>query len=75
MRSYMNKKQALNRAREVMRRQHKALNTEQVYLHWLGRYINALAHMPAPLASEQKLERFLTELAHRDVSASSPLDA
>src|SRR5688572_11246883 len=67
----MNKEQALNRAREVMRRQHKALNTEQVYLHWLGRYINALGHMPAALTSEQKMERFLTELAQRDVSAAT----
>lgn len=67
----MNKTEALNRAREVMRRQHKALATEQVYLHWIGRYINALFQMPAALTSEQKMERFLTELAQRDVSAST----
>lgn len=67
----MNKEQALNRVREVLRRQHKALNTEQVYVHWLGRYINALGQMPAALPSEQKMERFLTELAQRDVSAST----
>lgn len=67
----MNKREALERAREVMRRQHKALSTEQVYLHWMGRYVTALFQMPPALASEQKVERFLTELAQRDVSAST----
>lgn len=67
----MNKTQALERARDVMRRQHKALSTEQVYLHWIGRYISALFQMPPVLSSEQKVERFLTELARRDVSAST----
>ena len=58
--------------REVIRRQHKALATEESYVHWLGRYIHALQEMPATWTSEQKLERFLTDLAlRRDVAAST----
>jgi integron integrase len=68
----MNAAQAMQRAREVIRRQHKSLATEQAYLHWLGRYIRALLHYPAALSSEAKLERFLSDLArHRNVSAST----
>lgn len=64
--------QAIDRAREVIRRQHKAIATEESYLQWLRRYIAAVAQMPNGLPSEQKLERFLTELAlKRDVSAAT----
>lgn len=61
----------IKRAIEVMRRQHKSLATERTYVHWLSRYMPALYQMPRQLASEQKMERFLTELALRDVSAST----
>ncbi len=68
----MNTNQALQRAKEVMRRQHKSLSTESVYLHWLKQFIPALFQMPNGLASESKVERFLTELAlKRHLSASS----
>lgn len=64
--------EAIDRARAVIRRQHKTIATEQTYLHWLRHYIAALASMPAGLTSEQKLERFLTDLALRkNVSAST----
>ena len=64
--------EAIQRTIRVIRRQHKALATEETYLYWLQRYIAALAHMSAGLSSEQKLERFLTDLARRrDLSASS----
>lgn len=43
----MNKTQALERARGVIRRQHKAMATEQVYLHWIGRYITAPLKFPS----------------------------
>ena len=42
--------------REVIRRQHKALVTEETYVHWLRRYIGVLQGMPLTLTSEQKLE-------------------
>jgi len=68
----MNSEQAINRARDVIRRQHKALSTEETYLSWLRRYMAALREMPEALSSEKKIECFLTDLArYRDVSASS----
>ena len=68
----MTRTQAINKARDVIRRQHKAISTEQTYLFWLRRYIAAIGQMPNELASERKLEWFLTELARRhDVSAST----
>ena len=58
--------------REVIRRQHKALATEVTSVHWLRRYIGALQNMLPTLSSEQKLERFLNELALKwDVAAST----
>lgn len=58
--------------REVIHRQHKALAPEQTYVHCLRRSIGALQGMRITPTSEQKLERFLTELAlRRDVAAST----
>jgi len=68
----MKEQEAILKAREVIRRQHKALATEESYLNWLRRYIRAIRQMPNELPSEKKLERFLTELAlAQDVSAST----
>jgi site-specific recombinase XerD len=67
----MNKEQAIQRAVDVMRRQHKSLATEDNYKQWIKRYITAIFQMPSVLTSEQKMERFLTELAARDVSAAT----
>ena len=64
--------QAIERVRDVFRRQHKALSTEQNYVFWLRRYMRAVHGMPKELTSEKKLEHFLTDLARKyDVSASS----
>jgi hypothetical protein len=57
----MNATQAVERLRQVIRRQHKALSTEDCYIFWLRRYMAALHRMPANLPSEKKLEQFLTE--------------
>ena len=58
--------------RQVIRRQHKALSTEDCYIFWLRRYIAALHRIPSNLPSEKKLEQFLTDLAlRRDVAAST----
>ena len=68
----MNTSQAIWRLREVIRRQHKALSTEDAYVYWLRRYMAALPQMPPDLPGEKKLEHFLTDLARcRDVSAST----
>lgn len=62
---------AIGRLREVLRRQFKALSTEETYVGWVRRYIAALRQMPTGLTSEQKLERFLTHLAREDNVAPS----
>jgi len=68
----MNKIEAILRLRQVIRRQHKALATEENYVLWLRRYMAAVDRMPATLSSEKKLEEFLTDLACRcQVSAST----
>ena len=67
----MNKSQALDRLRQVLRRQHKALATEDCYTFWVRRYMVALQSMPKDLPSEEKLERFLTGLALRENVAAS----
>lgn len=68
----MNINEAIEKTRSVIRRQHKALATEQTYIFWLRRYIRAVQQMPSDLPSEKKLEQFLTDLACKhDVSASS----
>ena len=64
--------QAIQRLRQVIRRQHKALSTESCYVHWLTRYIRAVRQMPETLSSHQKLERFLIQLARcRDIASST----
>ena len=59
----MNSTIAIGRLRKVLRRQHKALSTQECYVFWLRRYMAALPTMPVGLPSEAKLERFLTELS------------
>lgn len=67
----MNEAQAIDRMRQVIRRQHKALATEDAYVHWLRRFIRAVRQMPPQLSSEKKLEKFLTDLAVEHVVSAS----
>jgi integron integrase len=68
----MNLPGAIERLRNVLRRQHKAIATEASYVYWLRHYVTALKAMTNSLSSEQKLENFLTHLArHRELSAST----
>ena len=68
----MNTLEAVNRVRDVLRRQHKALATEDTYVFWLRRFMAALPKMPKDISSERKIERFLTDLArYHGVSACS----
>jgi hypothetical protein len=53
----MNTTQAIGRMREVIRRQHKALSTEDSYVFWLRLYMTALRQMPEGLSSEKKLKQ------------------
>lgn len=71
----MNAAQAIQKLRQVIHRQHKALATEESYVLWLRRYMTAIRQMPNTLPSEQKLERFLTELAQQGVAASTQQQA
>jgi len=59
--------------REVIRRQRKALSTEDCYLFWLRRYMTALPQMPPGLSSEKKLEQFLTDLARCANATTNPI--
>jgi len=68
----MNLPNAIERLRDVLRLQHKAISTEDSYVYWLRHYVTALNTMPGSLTSEQKLENFLTSLArNRDLAAST----
>ena len=58
-------------SREALRRQHKALSTEDAYVFWLRRYLKALSAIDPGLSSDKKVESFLTQLARGGVSASS----
>ena len=72
----MHAKEAIQRAREVIQQKHKAMATEEAYVHWLRRDIGALEGIPPTLPSEQKLERFLTRPAlRRGVAASTHNEA
>jgi len=68
----MKKSQAIHRLRRVIRRQHKALATEDSYVFWVWRYISSVVSIPPELPSEKKLEMFLTGLAlHHNVAAGT----
>jgi len=69
--STMNTAEAIQRLRQVIRRQHKALSIEHCYVFWLRRYMAALLQMPEGLSSETKLEQFLTYLACHDNDSAS----
>ncbi len=67
----MNATQAIEGLRQALRRQHKALSTEDAYVFWLRRYLKALSAMDPALPSDKKVEAFLTQLARGGISASS----
>jgi hypothetical protein len=67
----MNAEKAVARLAEIIRRKHLALATEHSYCAWLRRYCDYPKGLPSHLSSEQKLERFLTAPAQKDVAAST----
>ena len=68
----MNATEAVGKMCQVIRRQHKVSATEANYMHWLRHHMAALREMPPAPSSEQKVERFLTDLAlQREVAAST----
>ncbi|MGA2541007.1 MAG: phage integrase N-terminal SAM-like domain-containing protein [Verrucomicrobiota bacterium] len=67
----MNTADAVRRLTEVVQHHHLAVATEQTYCAWLRRYCDFLKGLPLHLPSEQKLERFLTALAQKDLAVST----
>lgn len=67
----MNSTEAFSRLRDELRRRHHAVSTEKTYCWWLGRYIAFLRTASPDSPREQRLEDFLTSLAHERRSASS----
>ncbi len=65
----MNNDEAMQRLTKVIWRKHPALATERSYCVW--RYCQYLELLPFHLPREQKLERFPTALAGKDVAAST----
>jgi site-specific recombinase XerD len=63
---------AMRLVREVCALRHLSINTEKTYTHWLRHYGLWLRDPKLKsLATEQKLEAFLTQLAHSGVSAAT----
>lgn len=67
----MNEESAILKMRDVLRRKHLALSTEEAYTHWLRRFCRYVVRLPDDLPSEQKIEAFLTLLAKQQVAAST----
>ena len=67
----MKPQEAIDALRQVIRLRHYSLSTEESYCAWLIRYMRFIVGLPGNLVCEQRVEAFLTDLAHRDVSAST----
>jgi len=62
----------LSRTVDVVRREHKSLETEKAYCGWIRRFFWFCLKLPRDLEPERKLELFLTDLARvQDVWAST----
>ena len=62
----------LSRTVDVIRREHKSIETEKAYCGWIRRFFWFCLKVPKSLPPERKLELFLTDLARvQDVSAST----
>lgn len=57
--------------RDVIRRKHLSLSTEENYLQWLVRFMRFVVDRCRQGSPEQKMEAFLTQLARQDVSSST----
>jgi site-specific recombinase XerD len=62
---------AIQTMREVIRRKHLALSTEENYCQWLTRFSRFVLEVIPSGSPEQKMEAFLTQLARQEVSAST----
>jgi site-specific recombinase XerD len=63
---------AIEQMRDVLRRKHLSLATEQSYIGWLTRFSKFIMARCSPdQKPEAKMEMFLTQLARQDVAAST----
>jgi integron integrase len=63
---------ALQKIRDTVRLRHLSLATEDSYCGWVARFSRfVVARCQADWAPAQKMEAFLTQLAHQDVSAAT----
>lgn len=66
----MTEQKAIAELKRVLRLRHYKLSTEKTYIHWLKCYMGFVRSLPAGLTSEQKLEKWLSDMAP-SVSAST----
>lgn len=67
----MNIREAEDKLRGVIRRRHLAYATEESYVQWLKRFARFVRERSPEGTPAQKMERFLTQLARQNCSASS----
>ena len=67
----MKTEDAIQKLRDVIRRKHFSLSTEDSYRNWLKRFCSHIKKLPPGMPSERKVEQFLTALAKDDVSSST----
>lgn len=67
----MNIQAAEDKLRGVIRRMHLAYSTEDCYVQWMQRFAHFVRERSPEGTPAEKMERFLTQLARQDVSASS----
>jgi integron integrase len=67
----MNRREAVEGVRNMVRLKHLAYSTEKSYAHWVSRYSLFVSRRGAEGSSEQKVEAFLSSLAKAGVSAST----
>jgi site-specific recombinase XerD len=63
--------EAIEKLKDVIRRKHFSLSTEDSYCGWLKRFCSYIKKFPPRTPSERKVEQFLTSLAKNDVASST----
>jgi integron integrase len=67
----MKVEEATQKLRNIIRRKHLSLSTEDSYCHWLKQFCSYIRKLPPETSSEEKIEQFLTALAKEEVAAST----
>lgn len=65
------REQVLATVTNTIRVRHFSLRTEEAYRHWIGRFYAFASALPRELPSEEKVRRFITDLAVRQNVAAS----